>query len=105
MGRVVFSLCFLLLAGCASRQELAASDDATCQSYGAPPGSQNYFDCRMNLDQARAQNRRAAVQGLANGLSAAGQQMSQRAQSAPSTSTSTHCTSQRNGNQIDTVCN
>ena len=35
----------------------AANDDAQCQSYGAAPGSQSYIQCRMNLDNRRAQMR------------------------------------------------
>lgn len=53
-----------LLAGCASRQELAADDDATCQSYGVQPGSQAYVQCRMQRDGIRQQGneaRRAAI--------------------------------------------
>lgn len=54
----------LLLAGCASRQEIAADDDATCQSYGAQPGSNAYVECRMRRDNIRQQGaeaRRAAI--------------------------------------------
>jgi hypothetical protein len=46
----------------------AASDDAQCQSYGAAPASPVYVQCRMNLDNQRAQaaenNRSLAVQYL-----------------------------------------
>jgi hypothetical protein len=34
---------------------IAAHDNAQCQSYGATPGSQSYNQCRMNLDNQRAQ--------------------------------------------------
>lgn len=54
----------LVLAGCASRQEIAADDDATCRSYGAAPGSQAYIQCRMQRDGIRQQGaeaRRAAI--------------------------------------------
>ena len=48
----------------------AASDDAQCRSYGAEPGSPSYIQCRMNLDNQRAQvaasDRAAAVQYLLN---------------------------------------
>jgi hypothetical protein len=33
-----------------------AADDAACQSYGAQPGSQAYFQCRMLKDQQRQAN-------------------------------------------------
>jgi hypothetical protein len=36
---------------------IAAHDNAQCQSYGAAPGSQSYVQCRMNLDNQRAQMR------------------------------------------------
>ncbi len=49
----------LLLAGCASRQEIAAVDDDTCQSYGAAYGSPAYIQCRMQRDQLRQQDRTA----------------------------------------------
>jgi hypothetical protein len=48
----------------------AASDDAQCRSYGAEPGSPSYIQCRMNLDNQRAQvaasDRAAAIQYLLN---------------------------------------
>jgi hypothetical protein len=55
-----------LCAGCMSAEErnanIAASDDATCQSYGAQPGSQAYFQCRMTRDQQRQANNIAIAQ-------------------------------------------
>jgi hypothetical protein len=36
---------------------IAAHDDAQCRSHGAGPGSQSYIQCRMNLDNRRAQMR------------------------------------------------
>jgi len=35
---------------------IAAHDDAQCRSHGAP-GSQSYIQCRMNVDNQRAQMR------------------------------------------------
>jgi hypothetical protein len=32
-------------------------DDATCQSYGATPGSAVYVQCRMNISNQREVNR------------------------------------------------
>jgi hypothetical protein len=52
---------FLLLplrAACASAKERAAADDATCQGYGAKPGSDAYVQCRMVQDARRDQRRR-----------------------------------------------
>ena len=34
---------------------IAAHDDAQCRSHGAAPGSQSYVQCRMNVDNQRAQ--------------------------------------------------
>ena len=36
---------------------IAAHDDAQCRSHGAAPGSQSYIQCRMNVDNQRAQTR------------------------------------------------
>jgi hypothetical protein len=42
-----------LLGGCVSAQQLAAQDDAKCQSYGAAPGTPAYANCRVQLDTTR----------------------------------------------------
>lgn len=68
------------LSGCAEyqaerAQAMADNDDAQCQSYGAQPGSQPYIQCRMNLDNQRAQMRTAIVS----------QMLSRPAAAAPST--------------------
>ncbi len=34
----------------------AAGDDSACPSYGAEPGTQAYFQCRMMKDQQRQAN-------------------------------------------------
>jgi hypothetical protein len=46
----------LLLAGCqtVTPEARMAQDDAKCLSYGVPRGSQPYVQCRMQLDQNRA---------------------------------------------------
>ena len=63
----------LTLAGCAAYEQQqreqaqaqanaqAASDDAQCQSYGAPPGSPSYVQCRMNIDNQRASMRQMII--------------------------------------------
>ena len=47
-----------LLSGCMSAHEqvaaIDASDDAACQYYGAQPGTQPYFQCRMPLSEGRS---------------------------------------------------
>jgi hypothetical protein len=59
IGLVAISLggCFANSPGqgefLASPAELAAKDDAICQSYGAKPGSAEYINCRGQQDQRR----------------------------------------------------
>ena len=55
----------LVLSGCMTAQERLAADDAKCQSYGAPAGSPGYVNCRMQLEQNRANAR--TVQSLSPG--------------------------------------
>ena len=55
----------LTLAGCAGQQadpqaqaqDQAAGDDARCLAQGTVPGSQDYIQCRANLENQRAQLR------------------------------------------------
>jgi hypothetical protein len=53
--RAAFALAAVTLAGCVTPEELAARDDATCQSYGAAPGSSSYTDCRIRVAEQRQQ--------------------------------------------------
>ena len=39
----------------AQKAALDAQDDATCRSYGANKGTQQYFDCRMSLNVQHSQ--------------------------------------------------
>jgi hypothetical protein len=58
MGKflLLIALCALASA-CMSSEEraerISASDDAACQDYGAQPGTDQYFKCRMMKDQQR----------------------------------------------------
>jgi hypothetical protein len=56
MLRVLLALGMTLgVAGCMeSRPQLSDSD--VCVSYGAQPGSQNYFNCMLAKDQQRQAN-------------------------------------------------
>ncbi|MEW6318149.1 MAG: hypothetical protein AB1670_17405 [Pseudomonadota bacterium] len=59
----------LVLAGCANYQaqlaeQVASAADAQCRSYGAQPGSPAYIQCRMNIDNQRANERSAALARL-----------------------------------------
>ncbi len=62
----VFAVAFSCSA-CMNAEErsaaIAASDDSACQSYGAQPGSEAYFQCRMAKDQQRQANN-AAIEGM-----------------------------------------
>ena len=73
-----------ILSGCASEEQIkarkaaiAAAEDAKCRSYGAQPGTEVYFQCRMTLNNIREQrqmvedaNRQAAgVQMMSIGAS------------------------------------
>ena len=56
------ALCAFILAGCATHAELAAqmkaqavSDDAQCRHYGVVPGSPNYAQCRMKLENQHSE--------------------------------------------------
>lgn len=77
--RAVWPLLILpTIAGCAASTlpavltppEVAMKmDDEKCRGMGAEPGSQNYFDCRMALDQQRAADKIAYRRGVAQGFS------------------------------------
>jgi hypothetical protein len=54
------------LSGCA--QQWARQDDAKCQSYGAPVGSDAYVQCRMQQDAMR----QAAIANFGTSLQQAG---------------------------------
>src|SRR5260370_33497533 len=69
----------LMLSSCAQWQAerdaqqaaaIAANDDGQCRSYGAAPGSQAYIQCRMNLDNQRAQMRTALASQLIGRMTA-----------------------------------
>jgi hypothetical protein len=64
-------VCTPMLGGCVSDAELAAADDNDCRSYGAHPGSQAYFQCRMvksdRHDRDRIEKERASEALIATG--------------------------------------
>ena len=47
----------LLLAGCVTTEDRMVAADRQCRSYGAQPGSQAYVQCRLQIDQNRANQR------------------------------------------------
>lgn len=61
------------LAGCASQQQVIATDDVRCRSYGIAVGSPPYVACRMRLDELRAAQHRSTIEagGLPGAISSA----------------------------------
>ncbi len=67
---VVLGILGLSLGACATTQErasaVAASDGSACESYGAQPGTEAYFQCRMMKDQQRQANNAALAAAILN---------------------------------------
>lgn len=69
MKAIIVLAASLMLAGCVTDAQremmIANADDGSCQSYGAAPDTQAYFQCRMMKDQQRqaiqAQNAQVAA--------------------------------------------
>jgi hypothetical protein len=86
------AICLLLtsaLAGCVTAQErtaLASKDDATCQYYGAKPGTDEYLNCRTQI--AKNQNTHGVVTA-----------------SNSNSASPTHCTTTVIGGVTDISCN
>lgn len=85
------------LAGCMTAEErqakVDAMEDAQCRQYGAQPGSQAYYQCRMTLNtQQRTTQRvgdlKAALDQIANPPSGGG----------------INCSSVRTGDVVSTNC-
>lgn len=70
--RFAIAIAAIALCGCLSPQEQAASDaayfDTQCRSYGAEPGSDNYFQCRFVLQQQLDARRSANAYDVGYGL-------------------------------------
>ena len=52
--RMMLIAVVLGLAGCKTAEQVQSEHDAQCQSYGVARGSPPYVECRMRLDQQRA---------------------------------------------------
>jgi hypothetical protein len=66
MTKILLAACAALaLSGCVTAEEMAAQvaakDDNECHSYGAPTGTDAYFQCRMVKSQQRVQFNTAAT--------------------------------------------
>lgn len=108
-------LAALLLSGCAGNpihkaldEAAAKQDDAKCRDFGATPGTQAYFDCRMKMDS----DRNAHAESMSNAIADASRQ---RQQSMDANNAALYqalrppvtCTSQRTlgiGNPVVTQC-
>lgn len=102
----------LLCSGCLTTEEqaaqIAAADDASCQSYGAKPGTDIYIQCRMQKDQQRQANRAAVAAAIAS--QPAPQPYYAPVQPVvmpppPVVTGPTNCMSMPIGNMVSTTCN
>jgi len=59
----------VLLAGCASAEQIAAQQDRTCQSYGMLPGTPEYGACRMQLADVQRAQQAEAIRRFGQALS------------------------------------
>jgi hypothetical protein len=61
-----------ILVGCLTSEQIAArqeaKQDATCRSYGVVPGTPEYVDCRLRLNQVQAQNDATTTSNLGRRL-------------------------------------
>jgi hypothetical protein len=118
LSRMVMILGLVLtVAGCAGSplgdaiggaDAVAAREDAYCRSIGLNPGTSEYANCRMTMNNQRQQRHQAAVQGTAAGLQQWGQSIQtglpQTAQPQTVTSAPRHCVSRRVYDRIVTDC-
>jgi hypothetical protein len=56
------------LGACQTVEQRMATDNIICQSYGVAPGTQGYIQCRMNLDNNRANVNASERFGQGEGL-------------------------------------
>jgi hypothetical protein len=69
MKTILLAACAAIaLSGCVTAEEMAALDDKTCHSYGAPTGSALYVQCRMVKDQQHVEERAVAMAQFQHGL-------------------------------------
>lgn len=68
--RYIALLPILLLTGCATAEQQMAADDAKCQSYGTPKGSQAYVDCRLMQEAVNQRRREDATASPAGAIGA-----------------------------------
>jgi len=71
MRKLIFiGILLPFFSSCTSPQERAAiianADNDACVSYGAQPGTQEYFQCRMAKDQQRQANNAALASAILN---------------------------------------
>jgi Tfp pilus assembly protein PilV len=95
------------LAGCfgPSPQEIAQNDDATCRSYGAQPGTDTYYQCRMSRDQQRDQAKAAFLSAYMANQNRPQPQPYYMPAPAPAPNRSVNCISNGVGTTVYTNCN
>lgn len=110
----LYFLVFLLLASCMTPEQIAAQKQEIerrkvqfCANMGAPPGSPNYYDCRMRIERQLAYEAQMEQQADAQYLQSLSE--SQRQLGAQMGNTFNHnsmrCRSYTIGNQLYTDCN
>lgn len=92
---------FLLLVSCTTDQEdlaaLRAERDTTCRSWGAQPGTPEYFQCRKYLQERADYNDAAAAGAMAGALGG-------MTRPPPPPPFRARCTSTPMGNTVSTNC-
>lgn len=97
----------LILAACATPEQLAKQDDAFCTSLGLNFGTPEYAQCRIAVATDRSQRQQAVSQGL---MSLGGAMMLQNQQQyqsptyTPAPSLQTNCTGYWVGDVWYTTC-
>lgn len=99
--RLVLAVFLLPMAACGpSPAQLEAAHDGKCRGFGAQPGTQAYFDCRMTLDQQASSEAFQRRMALSRSISSVQFNVPQVA----TTPRAIHCTSTPGYGQTDTVC-
>jgi hypothetical protein len=87
---------FVALCGCMTAEQrqarIDAAEDAQCRQYGAQPGTQTYYQCRMALNERqKTVQRLGGVEGALDRI-------------ANPPSSGLNCTSMQTGTVISTNC-
>jgi len=112
MKLAIIFVCGVLLAGCVSRQEIAAQhaadEDTTCISYGLKFGTPEYAQCRQNAAAQRVATEQAqsvASMRLGQTIVEQQQQVNQQLYNSMRPNRPIQCMSNAFGTSIYTNCN